>query len=85
MLNTSTKSTLFDHINDDGLRKTGATLIITPETIIHQWASEFKRHVPGLQVAQYSGIKTIPDGVETRDYAETLASNDIVLTTYEVL
>ncbi|KAF9356387.1 hypothetical protein BGX26_005332 [Mortierella sp. AD094] len=56
-----------------------ATLIITPPSILHQWASEIENHAPGLKVYIY---------LEDQDKsinAEELAAYDIVLTTYPVL
>ncbi|KAI8344677.1 SNF2 family N-terminal domain-containing protein [Chlamydoabsidia padenii] len=85
LINSAEKSNVYDRMDDPELTKTGATLIITPGTIIHQWESEFRRHAPGLQTTIYSGIKSIPLEMETKDYADTLVANDIVLTTYEVL
>ncbi|KAI8089837.1 SNF2 family N-terminal domain-containing protein [Halteromyces radiatus] len=85
LLNTPEKSDIFNHTNSGELRKTGATLIITPATISHQWESEFKKHAPTLKVAFYHGIKNIPQHTETEQVADYLASNDVVLTTYNVL
>ncbi|ORZ21095.1 SNF2 family N-terminal domain-domain-containing protein [Absidia repens] len=85
LLNSCHNSNVYRRLNHPGLKKTGATLIITPATIIHQWESEFKRHAPTLKVAIYTGIKSIPRFMETEEMANDLSSNDVVLTSYNVL
>lgn len=59
--------------------QSGATLIITPPSILHQWADEIENHAPTLNTYIYSADshKTIT--------AEQLAQYDIVLSTYHVL
>ncbi|KAI8594467.1 SNF2 family N-terminal domain-containing protein, partial [Dissophora ornata] len=61
------------------LISSGATLIITPPSILHQWASEIENHAPTLKVYVYleEEHKRIP--------AEDLAKFDVVLTTYPTL
>ncbi|KAJ5944882.1 hypothetical protein N7516_005050 [Penicillium verrucosum] len=68
----------------DGLRPTGATLIITPPAILEQWKQQLKEHAPTLRVYHYNGIKR---GKETTDdvIVEELAEFDVVLTTYNVI
>ncbi|KAF9965836.1 hypothetical protein BGZ70_003983 [Mortierella alpina] len=61
------------------LIKSGATLIITPLSILHQWAGEIESHVPSLRVFVYM------DDAHERISAEELAKYDVVLTTYPVL
>ncbi|KAF9155509.1 hypothetical protein BG015_009590 [Linnemannia schmuckeri] len=61
------------------LIKSAATLIITPPSILHQWASEIENHAPSLRVFLY--IDSAPSTIS----AEELARYDIVLTTYAVL
>ncbi|XP_077476822.1 E3 ubiquitin-protein ligase SHPRH [Stigmatopora argus] len=61
---------------------TGATLIISPSSICHQWVEEINRHVrsASLRVLVYQGVKKhgfIQPGV--------LAEQDVVITTYDVL
>ena len=62
--------------------KSSATLIISPDLIKNQWRDEIARHVAqgALSVLCYDGIKA-------GDYQrpETLASYDIVITSYRVL
>ncbi|KKK24756.1 hypothetical protein AOCH_002221 [Aspergillus ochraceoroseus] len=68
----------------NGLRPTGATLIITPPVILEQWKQEIELHAPKLQVFHYTGIQrhqTLSD----QELVETMADNDVVLTTYNVL
>lgn len=68
----------------DGLRPTGATLIITPPAILEQWKQELKEHAPALKVHHYTGIKRGKE--ETDDMiVDELAEFDVVLTTYNVI
>ncbi|KAG0036681.1 hypothetical protein BGZ82_003869 [Podila clonocystis] len=59
--------------------QSGATLIITPPSILYQWAGEIENHAPTLTAYIYSADshKSIT--------AEVLAQYDIVLSTYNVL
>ncbi|KAJ5954332.1 hypothetical protein N7501_008611 [Penicillium viridicatum] len=67
----------------DGLRPTGATLIITPPAILEQWKQQLAEHAPTLRVYHYNGTKR---GETTDDMiAEELAGFDVVLTTYNVI
>ncbi|CAO3571022.1 unnamed protein product [Mortierella alpina] len=61
------------------LIKSGATLIVTPLSILHQWAGEIESHAPSLRVFVYM------DDAHERISAEELAKYDVVLTTYPVL
>ncbi|EEP82986.1 predicted protein [Uncinocarpus reesii 1704] len=65
------------------LYKSGATLIITPAAILEQWKQEISKHAPSLRFAHYKGIQNsdLPDEA----MLQHLASQDIVLTTYNVL
>ncbi|KAH9492952.1 transcription termination factor, RNA polymerase II [Bulinus truncatus] len=65
---------------EKGLKKSRATLIITPASVIHQWAKEIERRFqPGLlKFVLYHG----PD----RDKSiHTLLETDIVLSTYQIV
>lgn len=66
----------------DGLRPTGATLIITPPTILEQWREELAEHAPGLHVYHYTGMKT---KMKKTNILDVLAEQDVVLTTYNVI
>lgn len=61
------------------LVSSGATLIVTPESLRAQWIAEIAQHAPSLRVKHYQGIKKDPDEVED------LSGYDIVITTYSVL
>lgn len=63
---------------------TGATLIVTPESLRAQWMSEISRHAPGLTVKYYQGCKKLSDVDEERVINE-LAGCDVVITTYNIL
>ncbi|KAL4961449.1 proteasome stabiliser-domain-containing protein [Aspergillus stella-maris] len=74
----------FAGVKSEGLRPTGATLIITPPVILEQWKEEIELHAPRLQVFHYTGIQrhqTLSD----EELVELMADNDVVLTTYNVL
>lgn len=67
----------------NGPRRSGATLIITPPTILEQWKQEIKEHAPSLKVCHYEGIK--PSKQDSQAIADDLANHDVVLTTYNVI
>lgn len=66
------------------LRQSGATLIVTPESLRQQWISEMSRHAPSLRVKHYKGCKKIRQG-EEESIIEDLCGYDVVITTYSVL
>ncbi|KAJ3170203.1 hypothetical protein HDU88_008830 [Geranomyces variabilis] len=55
------------------------TLIITPASILDQWATEAEAHTPSLAVFAFTGTEKVPVT------ASDLASYDLVLTSYDVL
>ncbi|XP_029449895.1 E3 ubiquitin-protein ligase SHPRH [Rhinatrema bivittatum] len=61
---------------------TGATLIISPSSICHQWVDEISRHVrsSSLRVLVYQGVKK-----HGFLQPHVLAEQDVVITTYDVL
>ncbi|OHE95889.1 SNF2 family domain-containing protein [Colletotrichum orchidophilum] len=68
----------------DELLTTGATLIVTPESLRNQWISELQRHAPHLRIKYYPGRKNASFDTEDGLRAD-LASYDVVITTYPVL
>lgn len=72
------------NFDPDGLRVSGATLIITPPAILDQWKQELEQHAPKLRVHHYTGVKR---GQEQSDHLviEEIADCDVVLTTYHVI
>jgi len=67
----------------------GATLIVAPMSIVHQWAKEIARHAPGLRVFMYTGRKSdmLPEDA-AKHVSESMAqfaAADIVLVTYAVM
>ncbi|KAJ9651083.1 hypothetical protein H2198_009637 [Neophaeococcomyces mojaviensis] len=69
--------------NPGSLRSTGATLIITPPTILEQWKQEICEHAPSLRVFHYTGIKSA--GKQKEKILDLLSEQDVVLTTYNVI
>ncbi|KAJ5739736.1 hypothetical protein N7533_012520 [Penicillium manginii] len=68
----------------DGLRVSGATLIITPPAILEQWKQELEQHAPKLRVHHYTGIKRTQQQSDDL-VVEEIADFDVVLTTYNVI
>lgn len=69
------------------VRPSGATLIITPPSILEQWVSEISTHAPELKVLHYKGLP--PPTASKKHHAsatvEHLMRYDVVLATYNVL
>ena len=69
------------------------TLIVTPPSILEQWATEIRRHCSeSLKIVVYPGLKKLCDNTKSVDikerllvHAHYLADADIVLTTFPVL
>ncbi|KAI1976973.1 hypothetical protein LOZ51_006526 [Ophidiomyces ophidiicola] len=68
---------------DGGPVRSGASLIVTPSSILEQWRQEISRHLSDIQVMYYPGMQHSrkTDGT----LIQQLASQDIVLTTYNAL
>ena len=66
-------------------RASGATLIITPVPILEQWKQEILEHAPSLKVYQYEGLRTNARRKLDSDLIDLLATQDVVLTTYNVV
>ena len=71
-------------VNSTGTTNTGATLVVTPESLRRQWVDELSRHAPYLRVTHYSGCK-VDTHEEEEALSQELASQDVVVTTYSVL
>lgn len=67
-----------------GLVPTGATLIVTPESLRAQWIDEIARHAPGLNVKFYQGRKRV-SGHDEDEIVNELIGYDVVITTYSIL
>jgi E3 ubiquitin-protein ligase SHPRH len=67
------------------LKTSGATLIITPVPILEQWKQEILEHAPSLKVYQYDGLRTSARRKSDSELIDLLATQDVVLTTYNVV
>ncbi|XP_056169116.1 uncharacterized protein LOC115679829 isoform X2 [Syzygium oleosum] len=65
----------------------GATLIVCPAPILHQWQTEIIRHTntDSVKMLVYEGVRNTSFSEEPAVEVHELVSYDIVLTTYEVL
>ncbi|KAF2141685.1 uncharacterized protein K452DRAFT_287641 [Aplosporella prunicola CBS 121167] len=78
------KRTVYDAYTDSDVAASGATLIITPPSILDQWMNELNRNAPHLKVHHYKGIGTLKE--EDEEHAiQDLLGYDVVLTTYNIL
>ncbi|KAI1166417.1 SNF2 family N-terminal domain-containing protein [Nemania serpens] len=87
--------TEIDPYTEKVVQPTGATLIVTPDTLQNQWLSEFNKHAPNLIVMKYPGMKVWANDrtLNIEQQEESLASRfiskltncDVVITTYSVL
>lgn len=68
----------------NGLIQTGATLIVTPESLRQQWVTEIGQHAPSLRVMHYRGRKRY-EGRSEEDIISELNTYDVVVTTYTIL
>ncbi|KAH9428097.1 hypothetical protein MCOR27_004311 [Pyricularia oryzae] len=81
-----------DNAQQPELRRTGATLIITPTTLRAQWVAELKKHAPSLSVMIYQGMKQSCvnrkksiDAQSESAMLEKFMSHDVVIMTYHEL
>ncbi|KAL8849256.1 MAG: hypothetical protein Q9221_005726 [Calogaya cf. arnoldii] len=65
------------------LRPCGATLIITPPSILGQWKNELQTLAPDLKVTTYEGL--CANNLDDVNYGCIFDAHDIVMTTYNVL
>ncbi|KAL9105833.1 MAG: hypothetical protein Q9227_009041 [Pyrenula ochraceoflavens] len=82
-LHQQSNSPVLPDAYDSDLRRIGSTLIITPPSILEQWKEELQMHAPMLKVFHYQGLKYTKS--KEKQLLDTLASSDVVLTTYNVL
>lgn len=78
---------VFDLYLGEKVRTTPATLIVAPSSLKKQWLSELAKHAPGLRVIHYTGLSqsSREDGSKADALIQKLCSQDVVVTTYNVL
>ncbi|KAK2768837.1 hypothetical protein FQN54_000697 [Arachnomyces sp. PD_36] len=67
------------------LTQSGATLIISPPSILEQWKQEINNHAPSLRVMHYEGIQRHQHEYDNEELIKKLSDCDVVITTYNVL
>lgn len=78
--------TQYDRYLGEDVQPTGATLIVAPHALKDQWVSELKKHAPELRVLFYPGVGKRSRRKESADaLLQELSSQDVVITTYNVL
>jgi len=80
----------FPFLSPARLPPLGATLIVTPMSILHQWHKEIQLHAPSLRITIYEGPKSAHASAEVAHihYLEVMnrfQHSDVILTTYAVL
>ncbi|KAK3680706.1 SNF2 family N-terminal domain-containing protein [Podospora appendiculata] len=77
---------VYDPFLGQQLRATPATLIVAPSSLLDQWLSELRKHAPELRVLYYPGLKkAAKTKVEEEELVADMATQDVVITTYEIL
>ncbi|GAB7359482.1 hypothetical protein MBLNU230_g6128t1 [Neophaeotheca triangularis] len=74
---------------DKPIKRSKATLIITPPSILPQWISELTNHGPSLKVLHYEGVTSTGKNKNNKSEAELVDEicndYDVVLITYPIL
>ena len=81
------EETMYDHYTGVHVKPSGATLIITPSSILEQWMTEMHSHAPEIKVCHYKGMPPMsaPKEHHATSTIGYLMQHDVVLTTYQVL
>ncbi|KAG9245867.1 SNF2 family N-terminal domain-containing protein [Calycina marina] len=77
-------NTVYDPWTGTTVQPTGATLIVTPPSILNQWISEVNKVAPRLDCFKYDGVNKHSDMSSTQ-LLQRLLTSDIVITSYNVL
>lgn len=82
-----TQPTSHDHgrILTSHSRRSPATLIITPLSILKQWEIELQALAPTLRVSCYDGVRKEANRLGDNELLGQLQEQDVVLTTYNIL
>lgn len=78
---------MFDNYLGEEVKTAPATLIVAPSSLKKQWLSELNKHAPGLRTMLYEGLSQSAREEESKAKAliAKLSSQDVVVTTYNVL
>ncbi|KAF3770709.1 hypothetical protein M406DRAFT_271973 [Cryphonectria parasitica EP155] len=78
---------IFDNYQGVAIKPAPGTLIVAPSSLKNQWLSELNKHAPNLRVMHYTGLSSSArtSASKTTTLIEKLASQDVVITTYNVL
>ena len=84
-LHRMTRARSIQETQPTSLQLCGATLIVTPSSIIQQWKSEIQTLAPHLRVTTYEGLKVEAAGSDNGQLLAHFSRQDVILTTYNVL
>lgn len=73
----------FEYSLNRTVRKIKGTLIICPESILHQWVDEVELHAPCLSIMIYKGVNSSKKS--SVELMEEMSKHDIILASYNTI